>query len=217
MLHDAAWTLAGNLYSSARPAGALFPLESAMDELGRAARDIAFAETADVIAVNRIRVLRDMISACRSEIALQQDRTVALELAAAIDGLGAELTSFEETLPLERAFRADQRDSAVARIEAAQSRLRGFIDSAGMEPAQFDPALSRDEAVELALAALERSPAQIIAAARLEAEARLAGAPIPMPEGAPFHFTQPEGWTAWLAARIAERVGRGMSESPAQG
>ena len=217
MLHDAAWTLAGNLYSSARPAGALFPLESAMDELGRAARDIAFAETADVIAVNRIRVLRDMISACRGEIALQQDRTVALELAAAIDGLGAELTSFEETLPLERAFRADQRDHAVARIEAAQSRLRGFVNSVGMEAAQFDPALSREEAVELALAALERSPAQIIAAARLEAEARLAGAPIPMPEGAPFHFTQPEGWTAWLAARIAERVGRGMSESPAQG
>jgi hypothetical protein len=38
-----------------------------------------------------------------------------------------------------------------------------------------------------------------------------------MPEGSPFHFTQPEGWMAWLAARIAERVGRGMTGSPSQG
>lgn len=210
MLHDAAWTLAGTIYKSARPVGALFPLESAMEEIGRAARDIAFAETADVISTSRISVLRDMIAACREELALQTDRVVALELAAAIDGLSEELISFEETLPLERAFRADQRDHAVARIEAAQSRLRGFIDTPALEAELFDPALSRAEAVELAQAALERSPAQIIRAARLEAEARLAGAPIPLPEGASFHFTQPEGWMAWLATRIAERVGREM-------
>ncbi|ADE84251.1 hypothetical protein [Rhodobacter capsulatus] len=217
MLHDAAWTLAGNIFGTARPARALFPLESAMDDLGRAARDIAFAETADVIALHRITVLRDMIEACQAEIARNHDTKVALELAAAIDGLGEELSSFEETLPLERAFRADQRDHAVARIEAAQSRLRTFVETAGMQPDLFDPALTRDEAVELAMAALERSPAQIIAAARREAEARQAGAPIPMPEGSPFHFTQPEGWMAWLAARIAERVGRGMTGSPSQG
>lgn len=216
MLHDAAWTLAENIFSSARPARALYPLESALDDLGRAARDIAFAETADVIALHRITVLRDMIEACRAEITQQKDTKVAMELVAAIDGLGAELSSFEETLPLERAFRADQRDHAVARIEAAQSRLRTFVETAGMQPAQFDPALTRDEAVELALAALERSPAQIIAAARREAEARQAGAPIPMPEGSPFHFTQPEGWMAWLAARIAERVGRGTPGSASQ-
>ena len=216
MLHDAAWTLAENIFSNARPARALYPLESALDDLGRAARDIAFAETADVIALHRITVLRDMIEACRAEITQQKDTKVAMELAAAIDGLGAELSSFEETLPLERAFRADQRDHAVARIEAAQSRLRTFVETAGMKPAQFDPALTRDEAVELALAALERSPAQIIAAARREAEARQAGAPIPMPEGSPFHFTQPEGWMAWLAARIAERVGRGTPGSASQ-
>ncbi|TKD15513.1 hypothetical protein FBT96_16295 [Rhodobacter capsulatus] len=217
MLHDAAWTLAENIFGAARPARALYPLESAMDDLGRAARDIAFAETADVIALHRITVLRDMIEACRSEIARSQESKVAMELAAAIDGLGEELSSFEETLPLERAFRADQRDHAVARIEAAQSRLRTFIETVGMQPDLFDPALTREEAVELAMAALERSPAQIIAAARREAEARQAGAPIPMPEGSPFHFTQPEGWMAWLAARIAERVGRGMTESPSQG
>lgn len=216
MLHDAAWTLAGNLYSSARPARALFPLESAMDDLGRAARDIAFAETADVIALHRISVLRDMIAACRAEIAVQEDTMVALELAAAIDGLSEELSSFEETLPLERAFRADQRDHAVVRIEAAQSRLRSFIETEGMGADLFDPALTRDEAVELARAALARSPAQIIAAARLEAEARQTGAPIPTPEGSPFHFTQPEGWMAWLAARLAERAGRGMSGGPSQ-
>ncbi len=208
MLHDAAWTLAGTIYKAARPVGALFPLESAMEEIGRAARDIAFAETADVISTGRIAVLRDMICACREEMTVQTDRTVALELAAAIDGLGEELASFEETLPLERAFRADQRDHAVARIEAAQSRLRGFIETPELQAALFDPALSRDEAVDLAQAALARSPAEIIRAARLEAEARLAGAPIPLPEGSSFHFTQPEGWMAWLASRIAERVGR---------
>ena len=210
MLHDAAWTFAGTSFTAARPAGALFPLQSAMEELGRAARDIAFAETADVIALGRITVLRDMISACREELALQADRSVALELAAAIDGLSEELTSFEETLPLERAFRADQRDHAVTRIEAAQSRLRSFVQTDGLQAELFDPALSRDEAVELAVAALARSPADIIAAARLEAEARLAGAPIPLPEGSSFHFTQPEGWMAWLATRIAERVGQGL-------
>jgi hypothetical protein len=210
MLHDAAWTLAGTVFTTARPAKALFPLESAMQDLGRAARDIAFAETADVIALSRIKVLRDMIAACRDEIAVQTERSVALELAAAIDGLSEELASFEETLPLERAFRADQRDHAVGRIEAAQSRLRSFVETEGLDAELFDPALSREEAVELAVAALARSPAEIIAAARLEAEARLAGAPIPMPEGSSFHFTQPEGWMGWLATRIAERVGRGM-------
>jgi len=208
MLHDAVWTQAGTVFGTARPARALFPLESAMEELGRAARDIAFAEAADVIAVNRIKVLRDMISACHEEIVLQRDRTVALELAAAIDGLGEELTSFEDTLPLERAFRADQRDHAVARIEAAQTRLRAFVECTDMQADLFDPALSREEAVELAKAALLRSPADIIAAARLEAEARMAGVPIPMPEGSPFHLTQPEGWMAWIAGRLAERAGK---------
>ena len=210
MLYDAAWTHAGSIFTTARPAAALFPLQSAMEDIGLAARDIAFAETADVIALGRIAVLRDMISACRAELAVQTNRDVALELAAAVDGLGEELTSYEETLPLERAFRADQREDAVAQIIAAQTRLRNFIDTEGQEAAQFDPALDRAEAVELAQAALARTPADIAAAARLEAEARLAGAPIPLPEGASFHFTQPEGWTAWLATRLAERVGHTM-------
>ena len=210
MLQDAAWTLAGSIFTTAHPAGALFPLHSALEDIGRAARDIAFAETADVIALGRIAVLRDMIAACHAELAVQTNRDVALELAAAIDGLGEELTSFEDTLPLERAFRADQRDDAVARIAAAQTRLRGFVETQGQEAAQFDPALSRAEAVELAQAALARTPAEITAAARLEAEARLAGAPIPLPEGSSFHFTQPEGWTAWLATRLAERAGHAM-------
>ncbi len=210
MLYDAAWAHADSIFTTARPAGALFPLHSAMEDIGLAARDIAFAETADVIALGRIAVLRDMMAACRAELAVQTNREVALELAAAIDGLGQELTSYEETLPLERAFRADQRDDAVARIVAAQTRLRHFIDTEGQEAAQFDPALDRAEAVELAQAALARTPAEIVASARLEAEARLAGAPIPLPEGASFHFTQPEGWTAWLATRLAERVGHAM-------
>lgn len=210
MLHDAAWTLAGTVFARSRPAGALFPIESAMDEIARAARDIAFCETADVIACGRITVLRDMIAACHAEIALQHDDAVAGELVSAVEGLGDDLASFEETLPLERAFRADQRDHAVARITAAQSRLRVFVDDPALQPELFDPALSREEAVELARAALARSPEEIVQSARLEAEARFAGAPIPSPEETVYHFTQPEGWMAWLATRIAGRVGRGM-------
>lgn len=210
MLHDAAWTLAGTVFARSRPAGALFPIESAMDEIARAARDIAFCETADVIACGRITVLRDMISACHAEIAVQHDDLVASELVAAVEGLGDDLASFEETLPLERAFRADQRDHAVARIAAAQSRLRVFVADASLQPDLFDPALSRDEAVQLARAALARSPEEIVLAARMEAEARFAGAPIPSPEGEIYHFTQPEGWMAWLATHIAARVGRGL-------
>lgn len=210
MFQNAAWTLAGNVFSTARPVGALFPIESAMDEIARAARDIAFCESADVIATGRIAVLRDMIAACRAEIARQEDDEVAAELMVAVDELGDELASFEETLPLERAFRADQRDHAVARIEAAQSRLRGFVADAAAQAELFDPALSREEAVELAQAALARGPADIVRSARFEAEARLAGAPIPAPEGGIYHFTQPEGWMAWLATRIAARTGSGL-------
>ncbi|MBZ4021223.1 hypothetical protein CKO11_01930 [Rhodobacter sp. TJ_12] len=211
MFNDAAWTPAGTVFASAHPQDRLFPLEAALEEIGRAARDIAFAETADVIALGRIKVLRDMIAACHDEVENEPDRTVALELAAAIDGLSAELASFEETLPIERAFRADQRDQAIAQITAAQDRLQGFVANEGQQAEVFDPALTREEAVELAQAAIARTPAEIVAAARLEAEARFAGAPIPLPESNNFHFTQPEGWTAWLASRIAERVGREMA------
>lgn len=210
MYQNVAWTLAGKVFSTARPVGALFPFESAMDEIARAARDIAFCESADVIAIGRIAVLRDMIAACRSEMAHQDDEEIAAELMVAAGDLGEELSSFEETLPLERAFRADQRDHAVARIEAAQSRLRGFVADTESEAALFDPALSREEAVELAQAALARSPFEIVRSARLEAEARLAGAPIPAPEGTAYHFTQPEGWMAWLATRIAARTGAAL-------
>ncbi|MGD9916669.1 MAG: hypothetical protein AB7U46_01520 [Paenirhodobacter sp.] len=211
MFQDAAWTLDGEFDVFAHPVAALFPIESAMEEIGRAARDIAFCESADAIACGRISVLRDMIAACRTEIAQQEDDEVAAELLVAIDGLGEDLASFEETLPLERAFRADQRDHAVTRIEAAQSRLRGFIADPQIEAGLFDPRLSRAEVVDLAEAALARSPAEIVASARAEAKARLAGAPIPSPEGAPYHFTQPEGWMAWLVTRIAERVGQRLT------
>lgn len=210
MLQHADWTLAGTVFSTARPVGALFPIESAMDEIARAARDLAFCESADVIAVGRIAVLRDMIAACRAEQPLQDDVAVRAELRAAVEQLDEELASFEETLPLERAFRADQRDHAVARIEAAQARLHGFVTDAAQGAEVFDPVLSREEAVELAQAALARSPADIMRAARFEAEARLAGAPIPVPEGTAYHFTQPEGWMAWLATRIAARTGAAL-------
>ncbi|MDD8021679.1 MAG: hypothetical protein PHX82_01020 [Paracoccaceae bacterium] len=209
MIQDVTWTKAGQIFAAARPVGALFPLESAMDEIGRAARDLAFCEAAEVIADNRIMVLREMITACKAEIYLQDD-AVAAELQAAVEGLGEELESFEETRPLEAAFRADQRDQACARISAAQTRLRSFVANPLQEAELFDPALSREEAVELARAALARSPEDIVLSARAEARARVAGAPIPVPGGENYHFTQPEGWTAWLATRLAARTGLAM-------
>jgi hypothetical protein len=209
MLQDIIWTRAGQIFASARPIGALFPLESAMDEIGRAARDLAFCEAAEAIADNRIVALREMIAACEAEMSVQSD-AVAAELQAAREGLGEELASFEETRPLEAAFRADQRDEACARITAAQKRLRGFVANPLQEADLFDPALSREEAVELACAALARSPEDIVLAARAEARARIAGAPIPVPEEQNYHFTQPEGWTAWLATRLAARTGAAM-------
>lgn len=209
MMQDTNWTRAGRLYAMARPVGALFPIESAMDEIGRAARDIAFLEAGEAIAQSRIDALRGMIAACEAEIMLQDDE-IAAELQSASEGLREELASFLETAPLESAFRDDQRDEAVARITAAQDRLACFVAVEGHRPELFDPAQSREEVLALAQTALARSPGEIVAAARAEAIARVNGAPIPMPEGANYHFTQPEGWTAWLATRLAETTGRGM-------
>lgn len=206
MLQDTNWIKAGRLYAGARPVGALFPLESAMDEIGRAARDIAFCEAAEAIALNRISALKEMIAACEAEIMLQDD-DVAAELQSASESLREELASFEGTLPLELDFHADQRDQAVVRIIAAQKRLRGFIARTDQDVELFDPALTREEAVTLAEAALARAPEEIVISARAEARARVAGAPIPMPEGEGYHFTQPEGWTAWLATRLAASAG----------
>lgn len=191
-------------------ASAAFPLEAAMEEIGRAARDIAFAETADVIALGRIRILRDMIAACHDEVARTHDFALTRELTAAIDGLGLELADFEDTLPLERAFRADQRDQAVAQIHTTHERLRAFVADSTQQAVLFEPALSRAEAVELALEALAQSPEDIIAAARAEAETRCADATLPMPAESGLRFTRSEGWTGWLAARIAERAGRAL-------
>ncbi|MFD2174508.1 hypothetical protein [Rhodobacter lacus] len=189
-----------------------FPLQTTLEEIGRAARDLALAETADVVALGRIRLLRDMIEACHEAIAAAEDRHVALELVAAIDGLGAELASFEDTLPLERAFRADQRDRALERIAAAQAQLRAFVRAIHQEAELFEPALSREEAVELAITALARSPEDIAAAARAEAEARFAEAPAPFTEMRAPQFSRPDGWTAWLATRMAEQAGRAFPE-----
>lgn len=207
MLQDSNWTKAGRLYAMARPVGALFPIESALDEIGRAARDIAFVEAGQAIAEGRITALRGMIAACEAEIMLQDDE-IAAELQSASEGLREELASFLETAPLETAYRDDQRDEAVARIAAAQDRLACFVAVEGHRPELFDPVQDREEVLALAQTALARSPADIVAAARAEAQARVAGAPIPMPEGANYHFTQPEGWTAWLATRMARAADR---------
>ncbi len=210
MLQDSNWTKAGRLYAMARPVGVLFPIESALDEIGRAARDIAFVEAGQAIAEGRITALRGMIAACEAEIMLQDDE-IAAELQSASEGLREELVSFLETAPLETAYRDDQRDEAVARIAAAQDRLACFVAVEGHRPELFDPAQDREEVLALAQTALARGPADIVAAARAEAQARVAGAPIPMPEGANYHFTQPEGWTAWLATRMASDTNRGRA------
>lgn len=215
MRQETNWMKAGRLYAMARPVGALFPIESAMEEIGRAARDIAFIEAGEAIAQSRIAALRSMIAACDAEIMLQDDE-VAVELQAASQGLREELENFLETAPLETAFRDDLRDEAVARIAAAQDRLACFVAVGGHRPELFDPAQGREEMLALAQSALARSPGEIVAAAREDALAKVRGAAIPVPQTEGYHFTQPEGWTAWLAARMAEISGRdlGTGSSP---
>ncbi|MEZ5685396.1 MAG: hypothetical protein R3D78_05605 [Paracoccaceae bacterium] len=210
MFQDVKWTRLSDFFLPVGEGGGFFPVEEALDQLGRAARDAAFIEAAEAIAEERVAQAAQMLAACQDELEYL-DGAEAAELAVAVEGLHEDLDSLRATLPLERAFRADQRDAARTRIAAAQDRLARFLLAPENEPEAFDPVFSRDEAVVLARQALARAPDEIIAAARLEARARVRGAPIPDPEDGDYHLTQPEGWSAWLAAHLAAKAGAGWA------
>lgn len=96
-------------------------VEADLRQVERACREIAFCELAEAMAKSRIAALRGAVSGCRAEVAAQPE---SRELHLAAVTLEAELASFEETLPIECAYRADQRDMALARLGRAQDRLR---------------------------------------------------------------------------------------------
>lgn len=171
---------------------AAFPFDAALEALGRGARDLAFVEAAEAIALDRIARLGAMIAACEQEMACGAGAgaDAQAELAEAIGVLIRERASLTETLPLERAFRADQRDDAMARVRAAQDWLRAFISSARDQSGLHDPNLAPGEARMLAATALARAPGDLVLLARAEVRARLAGQPGPDPGDLACHPTR---------------------------
>lgn len=136
------------------------PVESCLAQIDRACREIAFCELADVIAGSRISALRKALSHCREE---ERRDAGAGDLDSRT--VEAELASLEQTLPLEQAYRADQRDLAIARLTEAQSRLRvGCTSEAEMN----ETLKSRVRA------ALTISAAEMVAISRDRAVARVA-------------------------------------------
>lgn len=196
------WTQAGQILARHPRKPARAAIGTALDAIGQAANDIVFAEMAAIIAARRVEVLVDMIAACEAERARGE---VVAELDEAIDTLEAELERARTTLPLEQAFHADARDEALARIVAAQAGLRSALASSALP--QPVPGLSRAEAVALARAMLSHPPDAIAAAARAEAEARLAGHALAPAGGDDYGFTQPEGQSAWLAGHCTGQAG----------
>jgi len=199
------WTQAGQILACHPRQPARAAIGAALDEIGQAANDIVFAEMAAIIAARRVEVLVDMIDACRAERARGEAQA---ELDEAVETLETELDRAQTTLPLEQAFHADARDEALARIVAAQAGLRSALASFALP--RPVPGLSRAEAVALARAMLAHPPEAIAAAARAEAEARLAGHALAAEAGDDYGFTQPEGQSAWLATHLAGQVGAAL-------
>ncbi|TMV89077.1 hypothetical protein FGG78_15645 [Thioclava sp. BHET1] len=160
---------------SSRAANAAFPLEAALRELQCAAHDLAFAETADLISDNRVVMLDGMIRACQADAARSTaEEAEALWSAAA--SLSEERAELAETLPLEHAFHADQKDLARARMRASQRRLRSWLHlscATGCAAPGFDPNIAPDEARALVREALALTPEEVSRRARFEARARL--------------------------------------------
>ncbi|WP_339108879.1 hypothetical protein [Thioclava sp. GXIMD4216] len=173
-------------------------------EIGRAARDIATCEAAEAMLHHRVARIRDGIARVEDRIA--QLNMVDASLEAASAALWAELQSYQDSLPLELAFRADQRDRAIDRLESARQRLQRLMDLID----ECRPASKQDLRQmlhDLVDGAMSRRSDEIIRQAREEARARLAGAPLPDPALEEFHMTQPEGWSAWQATRLVRPGG----------
>ncbi|WP_417806650.1 hypothetical protein [Thioclava sp.] len=205
MFQDAYWADAGPNQSRAEFGGA-YPIEAALDELRLAARDLAFAEAAEMIAQNRITVIDGMIAACEADAA-ECAASEAAALSDAAANLREERASLAETLPLERAFRADQRDLASARIAAVQTRLKAWLDDPAAIEVPFNPNIAPDEAIALAQEGLACSPEEIAMAARSDARARLyevsSGEALDISPVAPVTNTY---CAAWVAGRLVARA-----------
>jgi len=205
MFQDLYWADAGPHQSRAEFGGA-YPIEAALDELRLAARDLAFAETAEMIAQNRITVMDGMIAACEKD-ATQSATSEAVALRDAAANLREERASLVATLPLECDFRADQRDLARARIAAVHARLRAWLENPDAVEAAFNPNIAQDEAVDLVHEGLACSPDDIAMTARAQARARLyevsAGEALDISPVAPMLATH---CAAWLAGRLVARA-----------
>lgn len=131
-------------------------VESCLAQIDRACREIAFCELAEMLANARVTALRGALSACRKEEGIAERDLASRTLA-------AELVSLEQTLPLEQAYRADQRDLAIARLTDAQKRLGGGRTQEVLTDAQH----SRVRA------ALRISAAEVVAVSRDRAAMRV--------------------------------------------
>lgn len=145
----------------------------ALDSLSQASRDLAFTEMAEVIACNRLSSLDDMIEGCRSDMDIVDGAEYeALENALTV--LGEERASLAATLPLELAFRADQRDLATGLFVQAQADIRAWFLEHNHHP---EAGLLSDEKydspiIEQAKDALKETAQGISISARAEAQAR---------------------------------------------
>ena len=101
-------------------------IDAAVEEFSRAAGDMARCAAAEAVATGRVAALRALLD----QFSAAQERANASEaeaLQAALAALRDDLASLEQTLPLERAFHADERDRARARMALARAQLRAAM------------------------------------------------------------------------------------------
>ncbi len=94
--------------------------QRAIRDLDAATAEALRIDRAEAQANRRVEALSAAIRACRAEIRHSDDA----ELLDALESLLEDLSRMEETLPLEQAFRADERERAMSRAVAAQARLQ---------------------------------------------------------------------------------------------
>ncbi|OWY16026.1 hypothetical protein B6V73_12600 [Thioclava sp. JM3] len=187
-------------------------VERVLEELRQAVSDLAFAEAAELIARHRVAFLDEMISGCLDDAETAEVDTAAA-LRTAAEGLQEERATVAETMPLELALRADQRDAACDRIRAAQRRLRNisqmpqhFGCACGFDcPSEGDGAGPCSGVAERIQQALRCDADAIADIARQEARARLSDGFAALPVAAPLS-SRSGGDTVSTAAQVARRL-----------
>ncbi|OCX60933.1 hypothetical protein BFP70_15785 [Thioclava sp. SK-1] len=222
MYQDAKWMAVGAAARHATVDRRLQRVVQAIVQIAAAARDIAVCEMAEIAALGRIDALRATLVAVETELAMMHSTDAGLE--GNVATLWDDLIEHEQSLPVELAHQADQRDAASDRLAAARrdlscclSELNRFcapdllpdaysdlFDSAGVDLHAGWRGLM--DAVDTCQA---RRAEDIIRTARAEAKARAAGAALPDPRSARFHMTQPESWAAFCAWRLIPSVDLG--------